>query len=417
MAETLEDAWQTAVRVNNRLRAQGHQVAAARAEQQAAQAARLPTVSNRSAYIALSEQPSFSMDISALSSALPVPLPSSISIPLADRQFALSTTTVTVPLYTGGKITAAVDAARHQVRALHAGYAASHQEIKLEVAEAFFNVLRARQLWEVTQSAEQTLFQHQKNVEKLQEQKIVTRNALLAAQTAWSAAAQETIKAENLVIVAEAAYNRYMGRPLDYPVLIEEMPVPPLSGDLGHLTAEAMRCRKELSQVASQSRASASLSKVAHADRLPQVVALGGHTYMQNSHLDHESLLMGGVGLQWTPIDGGTSRARERAAMQNAAAAARMRDETRSLIALQVRSSWVMERETRTRIDVAELGKQRADENLRVVTRQFQEGLVNHTEVLDAQTQQTVAAMNLCNARYDAITATYRLRRAVGLLY
>ena len=103
--------------------------------------------------------------------------------------------------------------------------------------------------------------------------------------------------------------------------------------------------------------------------------------------------------------------------MQTAAAAARMRDETRSLIELQVRSAWTTERETRSRIEVAQLGKRQADENLRVVTRQFQEGLVNHTEVLDAQTQQTSAAMNLCHATYDAIVATYRLRRAIGLLY
>jgi outer membrane protein TolC len=54
---------------------------------------------------------------------------------------------------------------------------------------------------------------------------------------------------------------------------------------------------------------------------------------------------------------------------------------------------------------------------LRVVTRQFQEGLVNHTEVLDAQTLQTAAATNLCNATYDAILATYRLKRVIGLLY
>lgn len=93
-----------------------------------------------------------------------------------------------------------------------------------------------------------------------------------------------------------------------------------------------------------------------------------------------------------------------------------MRDEIRSLIELQVRSAWTTEQETRNRILVAEQGRVQADENLRVVSRQFQEGLVNHTEVLDAQTLQTTAAMNLCHAIYDAIVATYRLRRAIGLL-
>ena len=55
-------------------------------------------------------------------------------------------------------------------------------------------------------------------------------------------------------------------------------------------------------------------------------------------------------------------------------------------------------------------------ENLRVVNRGFKEGLIGHTEVLDAQTMRTQAQNNLANARYDAILATYHLQRAVGQL-
>lgn len=415
MGETLDEAWMIATQVNHRLRAQSHQIEAAKAELQLAQAAKHPVLSNRTGYIALSEQPSFAIGIPALPPVLPVP--SQLDLPLSDQSFGMSATTVTLPLYMGGKIKAAINAGRYQVRAVHAGYSASFQEIKLEVAEAYFNVLRARQLWNVATDAEKTLAHHREDVEKLLQQKMVTRNALLAAQTAWASAVQDVLKTENLVLIAESAYNRYLGRPLDFPVLIEEIEVPPLSGDLSVLTWEAMRHRKELDQIASQSQASAALSKAAHADRLPHVVATGGHAYLQNSHMNQESFWGGGVGVQWTPLDGGASRARERAALQNAAAAARMQEETRSLIELQVRSAWTTEKETRSRIEVAELGKQQADENLRVVTRQFQEGLVNHTEVLDAQTQQTAAAMNRCHAIYDAIIATYRLKRAVGWLY
>lgn len=414
-AESLDEVWRIATHVSHQLRAQGHRIEAARAELQAARASRHPVLSNRTAYVGLSEQPGYSFDIPAL--PLPIPLPSSYELPLSDRSFAASATTVTVPLYTGGKIKAAVDASRHQVRAAHAGYSTSSQDIKLQVAEAYFSVLRARQLRNVARDAEKSLFGHREDVDKQLRQNMVTRNALLAAETAWAASAQDVLKAENLVLIAESALNRFLGRPLDYPVSIEEIPVPSTCDHLPYLTAEALRCRKELTQIAAQSQASVALSRVSHADRLPQVVAVGGHAYMQNSHLTRESLWSGAVGLQWTPLDGGASRARERAARETAAAATRMREEIRSLIELEVRSAWTTENETRSRIRVAELGKSQADENLRVVTRQFQEGLVNHTEVLDAQTQQTAASMNLCNARYDALLATYRLKRAVGGLY
>lgn len=413
-AETLEEAWGIATQASYQLRAKGHQIEAAKAEHEAARAARNPVLSNRTTYLALSEQPGYELETPAVPPVLPA---LSYNLPLCDRSFVATATTVSVPLYTGGKITAAVDATRHQVRAAHAHYSASYQELKLEVAESYFNVLRARKLRDVAQDAEKSLYRHHTDVDKMLRQNMVTRNVLLAAQAAWAAAAQEVLKAENLVIVTESAYNRYLRRPLDLPVHLEEMPVPPTSGDLVVLTDEAMRHRKELEQIASQSRASTAMSKVANADRLPQVMAMGGHAYMQDSHLNHDSLWSAGIGMKWTPLDGGAAHARQRAAMQNAAAAARLKEETRSLIELQVRAAWTTEQETRSRIDVARLGKAQADENLRVVVRQFQEGLVNHTEVLDAQTQQTLAATNLCHATYDAILATYRLKRAIGLLY
>lgn len=414
-AETLEESWKVATAVSHRLRAERHGIEAARETLVAAKAARYPTLSNRTSYMALSESLQYQMQIPEFLPGILPPL--TLSTPLSEQSFGISTTTVTVPLFTGGRIKSSIDANRYLVNAARAGYATSFLDIKMEVAEAYFNVLRTRRLLEVARNAESSLYAHQNDVKKLLEQKMVTRNALLAAQTAWSAAAQEVLKAENLNMTAESAFNRYLGRPLDFPVFIEEVEVPETSENPAFLTAEALRCRKELTQVASQSQAAQAMSKVAHGDRLPQVVAIAGHNYMQNSAVQPESLLLGGVALQWTPLDGGSSRARERAAAQTAAAAARMRAETRSLIELQVRTAWISERETRSRIKVAELGKEQADENLRVVTRQFQEGLVNHTEVLDAQTQQTAAWTNLADAKYDAVIATYRLRHAIGHLY
>ncbi len=354
-AETLEEIWTIATQVNHRLQAQGHKIQAAQEELREVRAARLPTLANRSGYVHLSAEPTFALDIPAMPPVLPTPV--TLESPLADRSFAMSATTLTVPLYTGGKIQAGIDARRFLVQAEQAGLAAARQNLKLEVAEAYFHVLRARRLHEVTINAERSVFAHLENAKKLLEQNLVTKNVLLAAQAAWANTAQDVLKAENQVFIAEAALNRYLGRSLDFPVFVEEMDVPELSGELKTLTAEALRCRRELNQVAAQGRASSAASRVAQAERLPQVVAVGSHNYVQNSHLRQESLWSGGVGLAWTPFDGGASQARERAARQNAAAAFRIREETRSLIVLQVRAAWVTERETRNRIQVAELGK------------------------------------------------------------
>ncbi|GHT13209.1 hypothetical protein FACS1894170_08930 [Planctomycetales bacterium] len=407
-AETLFDAWQISVQVNHRLQAEAHQVRASQAELQTAKANRLPTVSNSTSYYTLSHPMSGSIGF-----GMP---PTKINLPLTDQSFASSMTLAVVPIYAGGKIRAGIDASKYEIRAAQAGYAVSQQEIRWQVTEAYLNVLRTRRILDVAQTSEYTVRQHLADVNKLLQQKMVTRNALLSAQTALAAAAQDVLKTENAVALTEAAYNRFLGRPLDTPVAIEDVSVQPLSGELVILTDTAFRFRKELNQIQAKSQAALAQGRISQADKLPHVVALGGHAYSQNSYLNDEDAWLGAVSLRWTPFDGGAAQGRERAAKENAAAAAKQHEEVQTLIELQVHSAWLTERETRKRVHVAELGLQQATENLRVVTRQFQEGLVNHTEVLDAQSLRTSAETNLCNAVYDAVLATYQVLYAVGNL-
>ncbi|MDR3182483.1 MAG: TolC family protein, partial [Planctomycetaceae bacterium] len=245
-AESLSDALSVAVQVNNALRSEAHQVQAARAELQTVQANRLPNVTNYSSYTTLSHPMSAGIDIPGIPAVMP---PSTLALPLTDQSFASSVTLAAVPLYTGGKVRFGIEAARHQVRAVQAGYAVSQQEIRRQVAEAYVNVLRARQILDVAQTAENTLRQHLSDVEKLLKQKMATRNALLSAQAALASASQDVLKAGNAAALAEAVYNRLLGRPLDSPAVIDDVTVPPLSGDLAVLTGEAFQHRKELNQI------------------------------------------------------------------------------------------------------------------------------------------------------------------------
>ena len=410
-AETLDDAWAVAVSQSHRLQAERHELQAGRDIVQAAKANRMPTVTNQTAYIGMSETPKI---VNELPSIPGVPLPSHLETQVTDRNFVTNSTVAVLPLYTGGKIRSGINAANAQLSADTAGHAASTQDIKMSVTEAYFLVLRARRMLEVAMQAETALTAHERDATKMLETNLVTRNVVLAAQTAKSAATQDVLRAQNSVKIAEAAYNRLLNRPLDWPVAIEEIEVPPTMGNQPGLDHAALQNRSELRQLSAQSRVFGEQANIARADRLPQVVAGGTVTYMENSHVDPNTYFAGGVGVNWTPFDGGASRAKQRAAQQGAMAVNRMREETRSLIALQVQTATLDEQESRSRIAVAQQGVLQAEENLRIVTMQFQTGLTNHTEVLDAQTLATGARSNYYNAVYDAILASYRLRRALG---
>jgi len=85
-------------------------------------------------------------------------------------------------------------------------------------------------------------------------------------------------------------------------------------------------------------------------------------------------------------------------------------------MALQVRQAWLEIEETKKRLETAKKTIAQADENLKVSTDRYQQGLTIHTEVLAAENLRLTSHDNLNNAQYDMALAQLRLRYAVGVL-
>ena len=86
------------------------------------------------------------------------------------------------------------------------------------------------------------------------------------------------------------------------------------------------------------------------------------------------------------------------------------------MIALQVRQAWLDLDETLKRIQVTHDALAQAEENLRVTSDRYREGVGTNTEVLDAETLRTRSHSNYYNAVYDAVLARIRLQYAAGEL-
>ncbi len=411
--ETLEQAWDAALAVSRSLSAIDYERLGAEATVDAARGVALPKLTNVTGVHTVSEELAVETDV-PLSHLLPILPDVTLETPINDKDFATTTTALTVPIYMGGRVLNMIEAAQSASYAIGAGRQIKEKDLKYEVAQVYFLVLRVRHLYEVAAEAEKTIAEHEKDAQRLLDNGIVTKNVILAAQVAHANAKQDLIKAQNAVNLSEAAYNRLLWRPLDTPVEIADVDIPPLSGDLDSLTGAAVHRRPELAALSYKSQALAAKSRVYQADRLPQVAAIGSYDYIENSHLNENSFFTGSLGVTWTPFDGGVSRNRQAAAEYEAMSVTRQYEEAESKIRLQVYQCWQDEQETRDRVETAEKAVASAEENLRVVNRGFKEGLTNHTEVLDAQTMLTHARSNLANACYDAVLSTYHLQRATG---
>lgn len=409
-AETLEAAWARALTLSRDLEARGYQTEAAQWNTRAARGLGLPKVANTTAAVSMQDQVMFTADVPLLQA-----LGSNV-MPISNEDFVASVTSITVPLYQGGRVRALIQSAMAAANASASGQKIGEQDLKYQVAESYFLVLRMRKLLDVAQDAAQSLTAHEKDATRMLETGLVTRNVLLAAQVARAEADQNVLRARNAVQLAEAAYNRLLWRPLTSPVAVEDSDIPLASGDYETLAEDAIQRRPELAALTSQSQALSAQGKVHRANVRPQIALVGAHSYIENDYVHPNSNFTGAVGMTWVPFDGGTSRSRMEAANLEAMAVTKQQEDARTAIELQVYQGWLAENESRERLHVAELATKQADENLRVVNHSFQEGLVNHTEVLDAQTLRTQAWTNFEHARYDAILATWKLRRAVGNL-
>ena len=405
-AESLQQAWDTALAVDRSLKASRENTAAAASLLEAAKSARLPNVALEAGYTALDNTPAAKAEFFG----------QSLQMPLAQKESGAYKAMATLPLYTGGRIGRGIDAAAAALEASRSGETGDVQNLKLRVADAYVNVLRAARLLHVAERHVQSLEAHARDVENLLGQGMVARSDLLSAQVALADARQKALQAANAVDLARAAYNRLLGRPLEQAVSLDELAPEGADQPLAGLTARALEQRSELAALGRQVEALRHQAAAVRGENLPQVALSGGYGYQENRYTVHEGQWMVTLGAKWNVFDGGVVNHRAAAVERQAAALAEQREEIASVVALQVRQSWLDVAETRKRLAVTQSAIAQAEENLRVVRDRYANGLSTHTEVLDAETLRATSEANHAAALYDAALAGLRLRRAVGEL-
>lgn len=405
-AQTLQQAWDIALKVDHGIKAAEAETAAAAQQLQAARSARLPVVSVTAGYTVLDNEPASRANLG--------PTPS--EFPIGEKDSLSYQASAILPLYTSGRISRGIDAADASLLASRTQSAVQTLDLKLQVAEAYVGVLRAAEGLRVASSHVDSLKAHARDVANMYEQGMVSRNDLLSAQVALADASQAAIKAQNALDIARAAFNRLLGRPLHQTVALDELePVAP-GETLDVLSERALDQRHELHALQAQISALHHQAAAVRAGAGPQLALSGGYGYQQNRYTVHEGQWSVNLGLQWQVFDGGLIRHQAAASERQAAALQEQHDDLASRITLQVRQYWLDVQETRKRIEVTAKAIAQAEENLKVNRDRYENGLSTNTEVLDAETLRTRSQGNHASAIYDAVLATLRLQRAAGEL-
>ena len=404
-AETLEDAWKTALTADQRLQASRKNVESSRQTLSAAKAERLPAVAIESGYTVLNHSPAASIN----NPQFPMK-----QFPLSEDKSLSYKTTLSIPLFTSGRISNGIDAASSGLKTAVQDEIKTVLDVKLSVADAYIGILRAKRGVEVADSNVATLSAHAKDVSNFYEQGMITKNDLLASQVSLADARQRLTQSLNTLNIANASYNRLLGRPLDQKVEIDDLSAGPVKPKIEDLTSKALTTRPELIALSEQAQALRFQAAGLSSSTWPQLALSGGFNYQQNKYQVFQDLWSATLGLKWDIFDGGVTRHNANALIQQADSLINLRNDAASIIALQVRQAYLDIEETHKRIDVTRDAVAQSEENLKVVKDRYREGVGTNTEVLDAEILRTRSHTNYYNAIYDAVSANIRLKYAAG---
>lgn len=404
-AETLEAAWTTALENNHQIKAAKSNTSASEQQLQSVQGQRLPELNINTGYTQYNQSPAAIANING----------DTAQFTTAQAGSAKAQAMVTMPIYSSGKINHAIGSAESNVEAAKQQEATSELNLKMQVADAYIGVLRAKSAVQVAESHVESLRADSKDVQDRFDQGIVANNDVLAATVELANAEQQQVKVNLQLDNAKALYNQLLDRSLTNEVSLDEhLPDPP-AGTLDELTRNALQQRPELTVLNAQINALEQQAESVNATRLPQVNLNGGYQYQQNRYQAHEGLWVAGINMDWKLFDGSTGHKTD-ALKSQAMTLKEQRDDLTSVMALQVRQAWLAIEETKKRLVTAEKTIALADENLKVATDRYQQGFTIHTEVLAAENARLTSHDNLNNAHYDMALARLRLRHAVGIL-
>ena len=150
-------------------------------------------------------------------------------------------TFATLPIYTGGRITNGIIAARSQQNVQQSEVFQTVLDLKVTVAEAYIGVLRGRRNLEVARSNVARLQSFATDVQNRKREGLATRNDELSAEVSLANARLGEIQARTALEIAWATYNRYLDRPSTTYVGLEELSDQPTDLDL-EAPGEARPC-------------------------------------------------------------------------------------------------------------------------------------------------------------------------------
>jgi len=293
------------------------------------------------------------------------------------------------------------------------------EDYLLAVALAYYNVLKARKSLEIADANVERLAKYQAAAEKRLRVGEVTRTVLLRAEAELSGALSEQMTARNLLALAMAQLKRIAG--LEGEVQLKDDP--PASTDLPAVStfqAVALSERSDLKGLDIQKKQAEEQIRYAKGANWPSLSLSGVYSGLdqspQSSTMNRESIYATIV-LNFPIFEGGLRVAEIREARSKEKQSGYLYEDLKKTIEIEVQSAYLDLMTQKATLKFLQDQLVFARDNYQAIARQFELGLVNSIDVIDANTLLVSAEQKLSDAGYNYQMAIIRIKKAAGVLF
>lgn len=295
---------------------------------------------------------------------------------------------------------------------------AQKEEYLTAVAVAYYDTLRAAKNVEISEQAVRRLELYRTAAEKRLKVGEVTKTVLLRAEGELSGALSDRVKAQNALEIARTYLASLVG--ITGPFTLKEQALSMESeAELPELIRKALDNRPEVKGAKWEMKMASEQVKSLKSNHWPSISVSGVYGRYDQSPSQattNRESVYGQISLNFPLFEGGLRAAEIKEALIRERQAQLRYEDVKKTIQVEVETAWRDLKSQKEIIKALRDQLQFARENYQAINRQFEMGLANSIDVMDAHTLLVGTERQLAAAEFSERAAYIKLKRATGVL-
>ena len=342
-----------------------------------------------------------------------------IPISLSLRGAYMASVQLQQPLFMGGKIRAAHQAAKFGEELADENIRLNRSEVLVELEQAYWQCVRVGELVTVARKYKSVVNELVKNLEDAQQAGMAPVNDVLKAQVKYNEALLQEQQAEHGHKLAQMNLCRLVGLDLNTALELTDS----LSATVSPATLalpDELGQRPDYNMLEKQVEMKRKEVNVTRADFLPQVGVSAGYGYGGGIKLngdDSRASSFSAMASVEIPIfNWGEGRNKVRIAKAEEEMSRLNKEKLGEMMRLEIAGNRFKLTDAQTRVGLTESALKQAEENLKVSRDQYEVGMENLTNLLEAQAQWQQAWSDWVDAKASLKLSETEYLKAIGKL-